>query len=938
MIVPFIQSAALGFIAGILYAKNFQWGLFLVPLLTAVGVLLLAWSIFLGISKKNIVLPCIITFFIFGIADTYYHLDTSSKSHLQTIISSESFDQGAQVTGKVNSAPDIREHYTILPLDVDRIVASDGRIFPVSRGRLYVKIYPAIGDYYSTAGYGDEIKLTGVIIRNPAKATNPGSFDMRQFLNNQGYYAIASVRRADQIELVKRTISNPAMKAALGIKKQLLISIKQTLPFPESSFLGGVLLGLRSGLSFEIKEMFRAAGVSHVLAVSGLHVTIITLFFMGLLGLLKLPKSTSFFIILAAIIFFTLLTGARPSTIRAAIMNGITLLFYYFRGMKLDRSFLLGIAAAALSLLIYNPLILTEAAFLFSFTAVLSLAILTRPLWDLACRYLRGFFPILLTLAFLTAFAVWLVSPHIFINEWPYTLIAVFAILATIFIDRRFPNLIEFRQLPRWVSVFAAAQLAIQLGMLPMTAFYFKKVSITAMMANFIAIPLIGVIVQLGLFAGILFQIPVAGPYLALTLNAANWLAVKLFLGTAQFFGTRFPYPDVSPPSTDMLVIYYILLSGFVVWPWIRWKFYPAMRILLNHRHMTAIRIRFIAIAVVGAIFGANTLILMIQKPKVLKITFFDPSMYHMGGGNSVLIETPSNFKLLIDAGPRRTMTAGKEMPLDIGDRVIAAALFSQHITSLDGVLLSSPRSEYVGGLVSIMDNPGFNIKRLYHGLPFTELPPNASRNDVLALLKDPALLDERRLDSAQLMAWDLRDIFRAAYKRDIGISPVKEGLILHKEKMPAGKGDRTELTITVLNPPQNPFDGRYSNSANSVALEVRVGKFTTLLTSNIDRKAQHRLITHYAKNITLLQVPASGSSYSLVPEFIDAFKPEIAVLSPIMSGWVQKSNSELVDLYQEKGVDVFRTDESGALSVSSDGNKMWIHEFLPDRSREMDL
>ena len=616
------QSAAAGFVLGIIAQRFSQQTYAMIVPLLALGGLFLLISIFLIISRKLSWFLTLISFFFLGWANTIYHSDTSRPGHLDHVISTNPIEYGVTLEGWIFASPDIRERYTIVPLQVDTIIDDNNQNYTIKRGKIYLKVYPSLKDKYSELAYGQKIRLTGVYIRRADPALNPGAFNMKRFLENQHYYAMTSIREPEQLMILKTGGGNPAMHIAQSIKTNLLLTIKQTVPFPESSFLGGVLLGLRSGLSNEVKDTFRAAGVSHVLAVSGLHVTIITLFFMALFGLIKIPRTTAFILIVVALILFTLITGARPSTVRAAIMNSVTLLFYYFRGFKLDRSFLLGICIAALAILIYNPLILTEAAFLFSFSAVLSLSLLTRPIWELACRYLRGAFRIILFLEILVAIAVWFVDPTFFSTGWAYEIVAAVLLLAGFILDRLTPQILEFRRLPNWISVFAAAQLSIQLGMLPLTAFYFKKISISAAMANFLAIPLIGVIVQLGLFAGILGQIPVIGMYLGLVLNASNWLAIKLFLGSADFFGTVFPYPSVSPPKTTFLIPYYTLLLMVAAKSWIEFQAIPKIRVLLKHIKTPAVRYRFAILGVIVLLWGGNFVAGLLASSSQLEIIF----------------------------------------------------------------------------------------------------------------------------------------------------------------------------------------------------------------------------------------------------------------------------------------------------------------------------
>ncbi|MBN1551951.1 ComEC/Rec2 family competence protein [bacterium] len=927
----YLQYAAGSFIAGIIIARLTglpDWSFLTFFVIGSAACII---SVILSVLKKPFVLAVVTAFSLLGIADTIFHLDTSASTHLFQVINNGYCDFGARIVGHIDSSPDIRERYTIVSLRVMSVQSASGIIQKVERGNLYVKVYPSLMDDYTRLNYGNTIAITDAAVRLPEPAANPGGFDMKSFLNNQQFYGIVSIRDPSQLEILGEG-GNPVVHTALSIKKHLLRSIKATVPYPESSFLGGVLLGLRSGLSQDVKDTFRAAGVSHVLAVSGLHVTIITLFFMGLFTLIKLPRTSAFIIIVIALLLFVLITGARPSTIRAAIMNTVTLIFFYFRGLKLDRSFLLGISVAALVILAFNPLILTEAAFLFSFSAVLSLSLLTRPIWDLANRYLYGFFRIFLFLEMLFCIGIVLINPRLMWMKWQWTAMALMILAAGFMADRLLPKTIAFRHLPGWISVFIAAQLSIQLGMLPLTAYYFKKVSVTAIFANFIAIPLIGVIVQLGLFAGILFYIPFIGKFLALALNATNWLAIKLFLGSAAFFGTAFPYPDIPPPTLAIMLPYYLALLALALFPWIQFHLIPRMRLLVNHRNHISVKWRLVVTALLLLIIIGTSAYSWMHKSRDLQITFLDPSLFGMGGGNSILIQTPSGKAFLVDAGPRHLAFGDKEISLDIGSNVITPALLAMHGRTIDTLVISCPNPNFSGGLVSIAANPSFNIHRFCHPLPFNELDTDASPETILMKLEDPSLFH-----SSSTLAWEIRDLFHAVQSREIASSPVSEGMTLYREStVMAGKTQ--SLVIDVLNPPKERFQGRYASSSNSMVLRITYGKFSALLTSNADKRALAVLEQYGNIHATLLQVPANGQTFATTDTFTEAVTPLITVLSPLMNRWKLKDAENSLYGYRQIGSKTFSTHEDGAVIIRTDGDTVRIRGYASDRSEVLTL
>ncbi|GAH92891.1 unnamed protein product, partial [marine sediment metagenome] len=504
----------------------------------------------------------------------------------------------------------------------------DGPFYKVKKGDILVKISPMIGEVYnrlsSSEALGYTVKLHAPLLE-PQPATNPGTFDYKKYLTNSGVYATSPLtypsRWAPPIEILKETRGRLWVETALVIKKKILVLIKKTMPYPESAFLGGVTLGLRHGLMklhyqghpLSVEKAFKWSGTFHVLAVSGLHVTVIAGLLFGLSLLLikskeKAAAFTLFFMIFFALMIFTALTGARPSTTRAFIMASLTL-FLWAMGTGLRYSLLLSIPIAGTVILLLNPLVLTEASFTLSFGAVLSLGLITGPTMKyLRQKDLKGL-PSVALLVIALAFPIISYFQRGAFKELyttgQFIIFAFLLLVVSYVIQRRYrlgrfrkvENIITYREkqggfgsiedlaqvpgldrgtfqrlkkkmeqpgkdintispyalrnlirggplfrfglgdgnpffLAQWFFAFLCAQVAINLGMmLPLSLYYFKHIPYAGPYANFIAIPLITTIIPLGIMAGILGMIiPGLGQYLALLINAGNWLLVRFFL------------------------------------------------------------------------------------------------------------------------------------------------------------------------------------------------------------------------------------------------------------------------------------------------------------------------------------------------------------------------------------------------------------------------
>jgi competence protein ComEC len=161
----------------------------------------------------------------------------------------------------------------------------------------------------------------------------------------------------------------------LDFKNKLRESIEQNLSPPESSILGAIVLGDKRKISEEWKTKLNFAGVRHITAISGLHVTILTSILMTLLIGLGFWRQQAFFGAILITILFIVMTGFQPSAIRAGIMGGLYLLAQYFG--RLNTSSRTIVFAAALMLFL-NPLLLRlDVGFQLSFLAMLGIIYLS---------------------------------------------------------------------------------------------------------------------------------------------------------------------------------------------------------------------------------------------------------------------------------------------------------------------------------------------------------------------------------------------------------------------------------------------------------------------------------------------------------------------------------------------------------------------------------
>ena len=195
-------------------------------------------------------------------------------------------------------------------------------------------------------------------------------------------------RRADGVHLTayptgyeeEKVTVFPSEKTSLFLsaKTALADTLSRRLPFEEGDVLAAMCLGDKTGLSETVKSDFRAAGMSHLLVVSGLHLMIICGSALALLRLCRLRRQVAVGVTMAVTVLFMVFIGLTPSVVRAGVMCLVMLTGSLFR-RPADPLNSMGLAL--MLLLLYNPYMVTDVGLLLSFTATGGVVVLAPPVY-----------------------------------------------------------------------------------------------------------------------------------------------------------------------------------------------------------------------------------------------------------------------------------------------------------------------------------------------------------------------------------------------------------------------------------------------------------------------------------------------------------------------------------------------------------------------------
>ncbi|MGD9874830.1 MAG: ComEC/Rec2 family competence protein [Kiritimatiellia bacterium] len=890
--------------------------------------------------------------------------------------------------GKVSGDPWVYDFKTVLNLTPTYIqYRPNGPYFKVEGGNIRANLDAKVDDYRHFArseGYGLDVMVTAPLFEARPQA-NPGDFDQRNYLRNNNIYGQMSLRQARGGSAPIVAIApegkgfskgHPLVRISLKIRDDMLRVLKQTLPYPQSAMVAAVTLGLRYGLAnvpcvfspehgksfmhqnceLTIPQEFQYTGVGHVLAVSGLHVTIITILFMGIFALLRLSKRVYVPFIVLALVIFAIITGARPSTLRAVIMNSLFLLTWGYLNQGLVASALIGLPVAAFLILIYNPMMVVDPSFTLSFGAILALVLISPPCFKLL-SLLRG--NTLLAAIIMIALPTFALTASWFLYTslrfWvPFLILCVLMCYAVRELNRRKIKLfgdLAFARIPVAISGLLASQFAIMWGMMaPLSAVYFCRWGSGGSFANLIALPLIGVVVQLGVLAGLIGQIPVIGPFLALLMNAANFVAATGFCWLAHFFAKPFPYALVRKISPTHLLFYYLLMAVFVwhepIWRW--------MKDQLTRKSWRKVW-GYSAIAVLVLLLAGA----VATGPYYKHGDNLDITMLAVNYGSAMLVETPGDKKFLIDAG----MVEHERGRFNSAERTVMPFCSFKHITSLDGLIVMSPHLERAAGAGYILKYMG--VDTLYLPPSLAGVTPDMTPDEFYAKILagspsaeyDPVFLQAVYDDIIGSETFT-RQVSLARAIRNAGPSFVNNwsGNVVKQKEVRAGdviyeethNGKR--FAIEALSPLPDTPAGDFPMENGSMVLRISYGDFAVIVGGDLHFDGQKHLADTCPPEKLAAQVlvaphhgtaaPVSGSGdakQAMLDELDRATAPLLAKIKPEKvlfdygnPGSVYKARTkearaahELTFRFMEDKVgegNVKSTERDMALFVSSDG------------------
>jgi len=408
----------------------------------------------------------------------------------------------------------------------------------------------------------------------------------------------------------------------------------------------------------------------------------------------------------------------------------------------------------------------------------------------------------------------------------------------------------ERLHVPPVAAEACALTIATQIGVWPLTAQTFLTVAPYAVVANLAVVPVVGSTMILGLAQIVTDRLPFVPDVLAmLDTGLLTWIVTAVH-AIASLPGAHLA---IAPPPAWSLACYDV--AALVA--------------------AAALARRRIMIALSALVAGALIVVAPVHgETGTLSIVALD-----VGQGDGIVIRTPHGHTLMIDTGGRLEIGANDEESSAeiVGERIVVPYLIRSGVRHVDGIILTHPHGDHVGGCAPILRELGA---------------------DWIA-------------DSGQTYAGHAyRDCIGTARAEHVPIREPRAGDVWHTDD---------GVTLRFL-APSEPYiaDSGDDVNENSIVVMLEYEAFRALFMGDAGQNTEARLLAGSADlQATLLKVGHHGSAYASTPAFVSAVHPKIAIISVGRRNHFGHPAPRTLATLRNAGTIVFRTDQCGAVTIT---------------------
>lgn len=355
--------------------------------------------------------------------------------------------------------------------------------------------------------YGDKIYINAEF-EEANVARNYGGFSYKDYLKTKKVYGIVNADK-NNIKIVKNNNVNIISKMANSLSNKIIENVDKVFSEKEGGLLKGILIGNKESLDESIEENFKNSNLSHMLAVSGAHVSYIILGITTVLNNMKVSKRISKVITIVILLFFILLVGGTPSATRACIMAIYTI---FASLVHRKPNILSSLSVSLIIILIYNPYLIFDIGLQLSYGGTVGIILLANKF--IKCK------------------------------------------------EQANVEQSKFRKIIEYIKQMFIVSISANIIILPIMAYNFNTISLTFFISNILAGPILGIVVILGFIYIIIYIIfsPLA-EFLSAFLNI--FLKILIFIADVS---SKIPFSKVyvKTPRIVFMVSHYLCVCLFL--------------------------------------------------------------------------------------------------------------------------------------------------------------------------------------------------------------------------------------------------------------------------------------------------------------------------------------------------------------------------------------
>lgn len=528
---------------------------------------------------------------------------------------------------------------------------------------------------------GMSVEIQGEM-NTPASKSNEGGFDYLDYLKYNHIHWLLKAKGVNSLQEVS-AISGSSLFRLLAVVDELRIRLASPLDKlfskEQSGYLKGLILGIRQELDPEQFRQFSTIGLTHILAISGLHVAVFMYIVTAILRLLRFSKEKIIYALLFFIPFYVALTGASPSVLRAGLMAMLGLVAAKMNVLK-DGLHL--IAVVALALVVIDPYMIHNISFQLSFIVTIGIIVGVPAIRRSFLAWKKG----------------------------------------------------------KWLADTMSVTIVAQVVSFPLTIYYFNQFHILSLIANLILVPFIsGIVLPLASFVLFLGHIhsKLAGPFVYIVewSNDASFAIVSIL---SKVESLHFIW--ATPPVWWILLWYGFLFALFYLLKSQYESSSSADNVTLEMNMDTAPLAGIDELSVLypkkkSSYWRTHRKLFSLLCLIILSLIFaYEPMRFNhstyvsfidVGQGDASYIRTSSGKHILIDGGGTISFRKSEDLwkdrqdPFEVGKDVLLPLLMKRGVHQIDILIISHLDSDHIGGL-----------KEVIKGIPIKEIWWNGSYKD----------------------------------------------------------------------------------------------------------------------------------------------------------------------------------------------------------------